>query len=1533
MKKIFFIVAFLFSAFVSFSQVIPKPNPTAVGIGYKRLLADSTIFIPTGGTIPRLGANNINRRSAIYADTINKKLYVFYPNDSTWKESGTDTASLSARIDARVKYADTSSMLAPYLRTANSHGVPSGGTSGQLLSKNSDSDYDLVWIDNYADWTSLIKQQYKATESITKGQAVYISGADGTNALISKASNASEITSSKTIGLLAQTLSTNGKGFVVTEGLLGGLNTATAIAGDPVWLGTNGDLIFGYLNKPHAPAHLVYLGVVTRANGSNGEILIKPQNGFEVKELHDVSAQSPSNNDGLFYNNSNSLWETKSIATALGYTPANDANIVHITGTEAITGAKTFSNTSTFTGTSVFNNQATFNDIAKINAEIKWIKNPAIQTASGGYLTTYATSGFGLSFFDGDSGNESKFNFNGSGIYTYTYPASSGTLALTSDITTGYVPYTGATADVDLGNHNLSTNYALTAKSQVNAGAVYVDGKPTWNEGDMLAFAQYPSTTGGTYKKTALSVSNNNTLHITYWHDSTSGGFLRYKQVALKTDSLNVSTPRNYFWPNADGVLALKGDIPSLANYVTLDGAQTITGAKTFSASVNNDNGLKIKFGSASNLTAGYLTLSAYAETTPLPDRTILRIGTAAAQMSLLYFQNTGSYQYTFPNASGTIALTSDIPSLANYVTLTGAQTISGNKTFSGTSLFTGSATFSSAVQASTGILFPNNGVVSNGAGVIGLGGVTSGLRVMVNGTGFTSDLVFNSGANYTYTYPSASGTIALTSDLTTGYVPYTGATGPVNFGYYDLMVSGVRVGAGPGTGSNNTRVGALSYMSNTTGGYNTAIGTLAMYANTTGSGNTSLGNSSLTSNTTGISNTAIGETALANVTTGGANIGVGRSSGGNITTGSYNTIIGNYGGSPTLASNVILSDGQGNIRYQFDGSANNFTSQTNIITTPTFSSNGNIASYNNLNLTVPGGSTFNNGGTWTGSNNSNIVTWNGSNTIASGAIMTGFAAVNRHSFGAAGYTETFSGGSGGIRASAGFQVLQQTGGSFAGTISHGASMFVQGVYPSTAANITYTNYYGLLMNNLDEWGGVTFTNRWGIYQAGASDNNYFAGKVNIGSNTVTSDALNVTGTSKFSSSITASGRVNIVNTGYGWLHTTNSTYDQYLLSQSLTNGFLITTGKNGAFTIPYLALGVNDGETIRINNAGNVGIGTASPGFTLDVNSGTAGSTASFNSNRTGGGGIILMNNSAARTYIGNANWMGISGEATTSTAISIASAENSDIIFATNAAYSVAERMRITASGAVKLSTLYASSRLYAQSSSSTLELGLNGTNPYVQAYLTSGAANTNLDFYTGTSFAARISSNQNLIVGTTTDVGGGWRFQVNGNVYFSKTTPILRIDGTGSGNSGANIQLLGWASANPNWQISTAMYTGGLELSVSTTAGGSTFSSVIGTFNSSTGIYVPVSDSSKKKDFEISTIGLNAILGLKPTLYRMKTDKENSPKTLGFIAQEVKPFIPQAYVEEGNFIGLQDRPIIAALVKAVQELESRIKILENK
>lgn len=126
----------------------------------------------------------------------------------------------------------------------------------------------------------------KAGQAMSIGTPVYVSGADGTNIIVSSASNASEATSSKVLGLLMQTLANNGQGSVVTQGKLVGLNTSAATLGNPVWLGVSGALIYGLANKPVAPAHLVYLGVVSRVHATLGEIIVHIQNGFEMNELH-----------------------------------------------------------------------------------------------------------------------------------------------------------------------------------------------------------------------------------------------------------------------------------------------------------------------------------------------------------------------------------------------------------------------------------------------------------------------------------------------------------------------------------------------------------------------------------------------------------------------------------------------------------------------------------------------------------------------------------------------------------------------------------------------------------------------------------------------------------------------------------------------------------------------------------------------------------------------------------------------------------------------------------------------------------------------------------------------------------------------------------------------------------------------------------------------------------------------------------------------------------------------------------------------
>jgi hypothetical protein len=170
-----------------------------------------------------------------------------------------------------------------------------------------------------ANYTSVLKHTVKAAEALTIGQPVYVTSANGTNIVVSKAGYATESASSKTMGLIAQNLSANGNGFVITEGLLDGLNTSTAADGDPVWLGPTGTLIYGLVNKPKAPNHLVFIGIVTRAHASQGEIFVKVQNGFELEELHNVSITAPATGEVLIYNATTGLWTNTNTMASKSY--------------------------------------------------------------------------------------------------------------------------------------------------------------------------------------------------------------------------------------------------------------------------------------------------------------------------------------------------------------------------------------------------------------------------------------------------------------------------------------------------------------------------------------------------------------------------------------------------------------------------------------------------------------------------------------------------------------------------------------------------------------------------------------------------------------------------------------------------------------------------------------------------------------------------------------------------------------------------------------------------------------------------------------------------------------------------------------------------------------------------------------------------------------------------------------------------------------------------------------------------------------
>ncbi len=155
--------------------------------------------------------------------------------------------------------------------------------------------------------------------TITKGQPVYLYQASGNKATIKLAYNTSDAGSAKTLGLAAEDITSGHNGFVICQGVLSGINTGSYNEGDTLYLGATAGTLTA--TKPYAPNHLVYIGVVEKANNGAGQIYVRPQNGYELDEIHNVDAKNPNDKDGIFYNTSNSLWEHKSISDVLGYTP------------------------------------------------------------------------------------------------------------------------------------------------------------------------------------------------------------------------------------------------------------------------------------------------------------------------------------------------------------------------------------------------------------------------------------------------------------------------------------------------------------------------------------------------------------------------------------------------------------------------------------------------------------------------------------------------------------------------------------------------------------------------------------------------------------------------------------------------------------------------------------------------------------------------------------------------------------------------------------------------------------------------------------------------------------------------------------------------------------------------------------------------------------------------------------------------------------------------------------------------------------
>lgn len=197
----------------------------------------------------------------------------------------------------------------------------------------------------------VLRVRNNTASTITNGTVVYIKDSTGSHFNVEPALASADSTSAQTLGVMSEDITTTGgtqTGYVTTNGLVRSIDLSYIsglTAGDILYLdGTTAGRMTRV--KPQAPIHLVYVAYCLSAagGGTNSTIFVKPQNGYELDEIHDVKITSLATND-ILQRTANNLWENKTLAAA------NIANL-------AATGLQTFSGPITITGNA---NATTFN--------------------------------------------------------------------------------------------------------------------------------------------------------------------------------------------------------------------------------------------------------------------------------------------------------------------------------------------------------------------------------------------------------------------------------------------------------------------------------------------------------------------------------------------------------------------------------------------------------------------------------------------------------------------------------------------------------------------------------------------------------------------------------------------------------------------------------------------------------------------------------------------------------------------------------------------------------------------------------------------------------------------------------------------------------------------------------------------------------------------------------------------------------------------------------------------------------------------
>lgn len=328
---------------------------------------------------------------------------------------------------------------------------------------------------------------------------------------------------------------------------------------------------------------------------------------------------------------------------------------------------------------------------------------------------------------------------------------------------------------------------------------------------------------------------------------------------------------------------------------------------------------------------------------------------------------------------------------------------------------------------------------------------------------------------------------------------------------------------------------------------------------------------------------------------------------------------------------------------------------------------------YSQNTITIPANTSFQNVGNVFGSlYGRQLMTFEGNATFGNANVPASMLGNNIFAFSSAGSTITVNQGSGGTRAMSSVTAFNWINSANTGSVSNLAGFQVLAPYKGGTANLSVTSYYGLLINASDERTAFTITNKWGIYQEGINDRNYFNGNILVKTNTDNGNALQVSGNANFTGNLTVSGTLSATISGYlplsggtltGALSGTSASFSSsvtagakstiydvssnYQLSLGYSSSFYYDLGRsavdgyfdfygNQSGAIGY-RFGGADGTRLTINASGNIGIGVIPSAWFSAYKAVQVGATASVYglSGQAYFGNNVYVNSSDANAYI----------------------------------------------------------------------------------------------------------------------------------------------------------------------------------------------------------------------------------------------------------------------------------------------------------